>query len=257
MTTIVRAQLPSRYGDIRVVIVDDDSLVRRALKAYVNAGEGMVVVGEADDGDVSLGLVERLAPDVVLMDLRMPRLSGLNSTAAIMRKRPATRVIAITTFGAAESVVAVLRAGAAGYLMKDATPEEIVDAIRLVHSGLGALSPQVSGTLIAALRDGEDALVRRPSESEKLSSREHQIVEHLASGKSNREIALALHVSEGTVKARDGEVERSRPDAGADRGRSVRAGDLPLTGQLLAERLRDPRRLDNVRRRARAVAFDT
>lgn len=184
-----------------MVVVDDDSIVRRALSGYLSMADDIDLVGEAEDGEAATGLVERLSPDVVLMDLRMPRMGGLDATAEIMRLRPATRVVAMTTFGTADSVMPVLRAGAAGFLLKDAEPSEILEAIRLVSAGAGALSPRVSGELIRAVQGTSIASVRRPSEAECLSPREAAIVEHLASGKSNSEIARALHISEGTVKA--------------------------------------------------------
>jgi len=186
---------------IRVAIVDDDTLVRRALTAYVDSADDMTVVGEAEDGEQALGLVERLTPDVVLMDLRMPHLSGLDATSTIVESTPHCRVIALTTLATADSVVPVLRAGAAGYLLKDAAPADILDAIRSVHDGSGALSPRVSGEIIKTLQSSPADPAQRPRESERLSARETEVVEQLAMGKSNSEIARSLHLSEGTVKA--------------------------------------------------------
>lgn len=188
-------------GVIRVVIADDDSLARRALAAYVGSAGDMVIVGEAEDGQAAVEAVERLAPDIVLMDLHMPHMDGREATIAIGAIKPETRVLAITTFGTVDSVVPVLRAGASGYLLKDAAPQEIIEAIRLVHSGAGALSPDISGKLIRALRTTGAGSLPTLSETEKLSARETEVVENLASGKSNNEIAQALHLSEGTVKA--------------------------------------------------------
>lgn len=183
-----------------MAVVDDDTLVRRALTAYVDSADDMIVVGEAEDGQKAIALAQRLAPDVMLMDLRMPHVSGLEATAAIVEATPGCRVIALTTLATAESVVPVLQAGAAGYLLKDAAPGEILSAIRSVHSGSGALSPRASGELIKSLRSA-GTVTARPSEGERLSSREAEIVQHLAMGKSNLEIAHSLHLSEGTVKA--------------------------------------------------------
>lgn len=188
-------------ADISVVIVDDDGLVRRALSAYVSAADGMEVVGEAEDGRAAVDMVLRLVPDVVLMDLRMPQMSGVDATIAIGAQLPSSRILALTTFATPDSVVPVLRAGAAGYLLKEATPAEITDAIRVVHEGSGVLSPSVTRDLIAALRTTEQGVMRMPAENEKLSIREAEIVEHLALGESNSEIARAMHISEGTVKA--------------------------------------------------------
>lgn len=161
----------------------------------------MAVVGEAGDGRAAVDMVVRLAPDVVLMDLRMPQMNGIDATIAIGAQRPGSKILAITTFATAESVVPVLRAGAAGYLLKDATPAEITQAIRVVYEGSGVLAPSVTRELIAALRTTERGVMRMPAESEKLSDREAEIVEHLALGESNREIARAMRISEGTVKA--------------------------------------------------------
>ena len=183
-----------------MVIVDDDTLVRRALAAYVSEADGMEVVGEAEDGRTAIDVVDRLLPDVVLMDLRMPQMNGLDATIAIGGQRPGSRILALTTFATAASVVPVLRAGAAGCLLKDATPAEITDAIRVVHEGSGVLSPRVARDLIDALRTTEQGVMRTTAESEKLSIREAEIIERLALGESNCEIARALHISEGTVK---------------------------------------------------------
>ncbi|QLD11226.1 response regulator [Microbacterium oleivorans] len=184
-----------------MVIVDDDSLVRRALGAYIAAAEGMHVVGEAEDGDVAADVVVRSAADVALVDLRMPHVGGLEATIAILAVKPDTKVIGITTMATAEAVIPVLRAGAAGYLVKDSSPDEITDAIRAVYRGTGALSPAVTGQLIRALQTAESGALRLPTESEKLSAREAETVQYLAAGQSNGEIARSMHVSEGTVKA--------------------------------------------------------
>lgn len=183
------------------MIIDDDSLVRRALGAYIATTDDIVVVGEADDGDLAAQTVRDTGADVALVDLRMPRMGGLEATKAIHAASPETRVIAITTLATAESVLPVLRAGASGYLVKDATPDEITSAIRAVHRGTGALSPAASGELIRALQSSEVGGPAMPANIESLSPRELEVVECLAAGQSNSEIARSMHVSEGTVKA--------------------------------------------------------
>lgn len=195
-------------GGTRVVIADDDSLVRRAIAAYLADVEDIVLIGEAANGREAVEVAERTQPDIVLMDIRMPEMDGIEATAQITASQPQTRVLAITTLATAESVVPVLRAGAAGYLLKDAPVAAILDGIRAVHSGSGALSPEVSGELIRALRATEARAPRVPTEAETVSKREQAVVQQLATGKSNGEIARELHLSEGTVKAHLGSVMR-------------------------------------------------
>ncbi len=192
--------------DIRVVIVDDDPLARRALSAYVAAADDMTVIATAADGQEAIEVVAAETPDVVLLDLHMPRMDGREATEVLAARFPEVRVLAVTTLGAVETVLPVLRAGASGYLMKDASPGEVVDAIRQVYVGAGALSPHITGRLIAALQMNEVEPVRSLPDTETLSERENDVVRHLAAGMSNGEIARAMHVSEGTVKAHLGNV---------------------------------------------------
>ena len=145
-----------RSVTIRVALVDDDPLVRSALSLMLGGQADLEVVGEAGDGREGLALVERLRPDVVLMDIRMPRLDGLGATRALHARSDPPRVIVLTTFDADEHVVEALAAGADGFLLKDTPPAQIIEAIRAVAAGDPMLSPSVTRTLIRRLRDDAD-----------------------------------------------------------------------------------------------------
>lgn len=190
---------------IRVAIVDDQELMRSALRMMVQSQPDLDLVGEAGDGHEALALVRSRAVDIVLMDLRMPRLDGVAATAAITAERPDCRVIALTTFDLDEYAFPVLRAGASGFLLKDARSEEIVDAIRTVHAGHGVIAPATTRRLIeyvaAAPAPGGAERVRAA-----LTDRELDILLEVATGATNREIAGRLHLSEATIKTHVGHV---------------------------------------------------
>jgi DNA-binding NarL/FixJ family response regulator len=189
---------------IRVVLVDDDALVRSGLRMMLAGAHGIEVVGEADDGRGALVAVDRHRPDVVLMDIRMPQVDGINATR-LLRSQPAPpAVLVLTTFDADELVLRALRAGAAGFLLKDTPPTEIVRAIELVHAGDSMLSPAVTRRLIALVAGDGDADVRRDSARERLaalSAREREVALAVGEGRPNAEIAAELHMSVATVKA--------------------------------------------------------
>ncbi|MFV0375209.1 response regulator [Microbacterium sp.] len=191
---------------IRVLIADDEALMRRALVMFVGAAEDLEVVGEASDGAVALRQVAALRPDVVLMDMQMPNLDGVEATEKIVTAFPDTRVVAITTFSSERYVIPALRAGASGYLVKDAEPEQIVEAVREVHSGACVISPQVTRGLVDSVREARDAQPQPLSDGEALSERELDVVVALGRGRSNAEIAQDLHLSEATVKTHLGKV---------------------------------------------------
>ncbi len=190
---------------VRVLLVDDDALVRSGLRMMLaGAAERVEVVGETDDGRGVLAAVDRHRPDVVLMDIRMPQLDGIAATR-LLRAQPAPpQVLVLTTFDADELVLQALRAGAAGFLLKDTPPPEIVRAIELVAAGEAMLSPGVTRQLIALVAgDGEAAARgdRARTLLATLSPREHEVALAVGRGCANAEIAAELHMSVATVKA--------------------------------------------------------
>lgn len=192
---------------IRVLVVDDETLMRRALVIFVDGAEDMTVVGEAADGVVALRQCAALRPDVVLMDMQMPEMNGIEATRAISDRFPETRVIAVTTFSSERYLVPALRAGASGYLVKDAEPEEFVAAVRGVHTGGYVLSSPVTRDLVLSIRESPDRPEAAPIPSaEELSPRELDVVALLGCGMSNAEVARELHLSEATVKTHLGRV---------------------------------------------------
>lgn len=183
-----------------MAIVDDDKLVRRALTVFLDEADDIEVVGEASDGLSGITLVQTTRPDIVLLDMQMPRMGGVQAAIEITATRPETRVLAITTFGSVDMILPMLRAGAAGYLLKDAEPEAIVEAVRLVHAGVAALSPAITARLIETAQNGEVEMTKEFPSGHQLSDREQEVLAHLALGHSNAEIARTIHVSESTVK---------------------------------------------------------
>lgn len=192
---------------IRVAIVDDQELMRSALRMMVESQPDLTLVGEADDGLAAVDLVGSSRIDVVLMDLRMPRLGGVEATERIVRDHPSTRVIALTTFDLDEYAFPALRAGASGFLLKDARGEEIVAAIRTVHAGHGVVSPSTTRRLIQHVAASQPARVGAAVIADAgLTPREAQMLRELATGESNAEIAARLFLSEATVKTHVGHV---------------------------------------------------
>jgi DNA-binding NarL/FixJ family response regulator len=184
---------------IRVLIVDDDALVRTGLSMMLAGAEDLQIVAEADDGDKVGALVAEHTPDVVLMDIRMPRMDGLAATEQVRGRDGAPEIIILTTFDADEHVVRALRAGAGGFLLKDTPPAEIINAIRKVAAGEPILSPSVTRRLIAQVTE-----VHRSPAREllgQLSEREREVVVAIGQGKSNAQIGAELYMSVATVKA--------------------------------------------------------
>ncbi|MEU9988253.1 response regulator [Streptomyces sp. NPDC007971] len=183
----------------RVVVADDQTVVREGIVMLLGLLSGVEVVGSAGDGEEALRLVGELAPDVVLMDLRMPRCDGVEATRRIRAQYPGTQVVVLTTYADDESLFPALRAGARGYLTKDAGGDEIVRAVESVLSGEAGLSPSVQRRLLERLSEPEPA----PAAAEApdgLTARETEVLVLIAEGLSNQEIARALHVSTATVK---------------------------------------------------------
>jgi DNA-binding NarL/FixJ family response regulator len=189
---------------IRVLLVDDDALVRSGLKLMLAGAEQIEVVGEVDDGHGVLAAVDTHHPDVVLMDIRMPEVDGIAATTLLRAQPQAPQVLVLTTFDADELVVRALRAGAAGFLLKDTPPPEIVQAIEHVHAGDSSLSPAVARRLIALVAGDSDASARHENARERLgalSPREREVALAVGRGLANAEIASELYMSVATVKA--------------------------------------------------------
>jgi len=182
---------------IRVAIADDHAVVRQGLRTFLELQEGMEVVGEAADGEEAVALVERTAPDVVLLDLVMPRVDGLEAIRRIRERAPATRILVLTSFADDHTVLPAVRAGAAGYLLKDVQPPELAGAIRTVHAGEALLAPTVATMLVEQLAAEDGGGVER---GENLTPREREVLALVARGRANKAIALDLGVSERTVK---------------------------------------------------------
>ncbi|MDX2971416.1 response regulator transcription factor [Kribbella solani] len=187
---------------IRVLIVDDDPLLRAGLKLMLGGAEDIRVVGEAGDGTGVQGLIDRLAPDVILMDIRMPGTDGLTATEAVRRRPGAPEVVILTTFDADEHVLRALRAGAAGFVLKDTPPAEIVESVRRVVAGQPVLSPAVTKRLITRVADaGQDhRKTKAAARIAELNDREREIAVAVGEGKSNAEISATLYLSVPTVK---------------------------------------------------------
>jgi DNA-binding NarL/FixJ family response regulator len=192
----------------RVVIADDQALVRGGFRMILDAKEDMDVVGEAADGAEAIALTERERPDVVLMDVRMPAMDGMEATRRIIESGSSARVVVLTTYDADEYVFAALRAGASGFLLKDVRPPELVEAIRIVARGDALLAPSVTRRLLdrfaGALPDGAT-----PSpDLDELTEREREVLRFVALALSNAEIAARLHLTEATVKTHVSSVLR-------------------------------------------------
>jgi DNA-binding NarL/FixJ family response regulator len=191
-------------GPIRVLIADDDPLVRSGLAMMLGGARALRVVGEASDGHGVLPAVDRHHPDVVLMDIRMPRLDGIAATRLLRSRPTAPEVIVLTTFDADELVLRALQAGASGFLLKDTPPAEIVRAIEVVHAGDGMLSPQITRRLIAQVTGDGGTAARREAARQRLApltAREYEVAIAVGQGHSNADIARQLHMSLATVKA--------------------------------------------------------
>lgn len=186
---------------IRVLIADDQALIREGLELLLGLSPGIEVVGTAADGDEAVHLVAEREPDVVLMDLRMPRCDGVEATRRIVRDHPSTRVVVLTTYADDASIFGALEAGALGYLTKDAGAREIQEAIRTVYAGEALLDPAVQRRLIQQVRGmSPPKPAPAPALPDGLTPREAEVLRLIAEGLSNAEIAQRLVVTEATVK---------------------------------------------------------
>jgi len=179
---------------IRILIVEDQTLMRQGIKTILDLEPGMQVVGEAADGEVGSHLALDLRPDIILMDVQMPKMNGIEATAALCAAWPEARIIVLTTFSREDYVFQAVRAGAVGFLLKDTPADNLVATIRRVHQGEVFIQPEIASRILRELIAPQEAVI------EPLSDRERQVLVLLAQGFSNREIANNLVVTEGTVK---------------------------------------------------------
>ena len=186
---------------VRVLLVDDQALVRAGFRMILGAEDDLSVVGEAEDGDDAVRLARSLRPDVVLMDIQMPRLDGVEATRQIVAEPGTdTRVVILTTFERDEYIFEALRVGASGFLLKNAPPEELLHAVRMVADGNALLSPSVTRRVIEQYATTTPVSKHVTDSLAGLTDREREVLCSLASGKSNAEVATTLYVSEGTIK---------------------------------------------------------
>jgi NarL family two-component system response regulator LiaR len=185
-----------RADRISVLIADDHPVVRQGLRAFLQLQEDLDIVGEAGDGLEAVHQVEKLRPNVILLDLVMPRLDGIDAIRRIREANPDTKVIVLTTYADDEKVFPAVKAGAAGYLLKDVEPKELAEAIRTVNRGQGLLHPSIASKLMQEYAGEQE----RADSSEALTDREMDVLRLIAQGRSNREIAKEFVLSEKTVK---------------------------------------------------------
>jgi DNA-binding NarL/FixJ family response regulator len=186
---------------IRVLVVDDHAVVREGLRTFLELQDGIAVIGEAADGEDAVRQAEALKPDVIVMDLVMPRLDGVGAMRELRRRLPSARVIVLTSFVEDERLLPAIQAGAADYLLKNVAPPELARAVRAAHAGEAMIDPVVAARLV-------DAIAQPPGEpaAERLTAREQEVLALIARGYSNKRIALDLGIAEKTVKTHVGHV---------------------------------------------------
>lgn len=187
---------------IEVLIVDDHAVVREGLRAFLELQDGLRVAGEAENGEEALEQARRLAPDVILMDLVMPGGGGLAAMQRLRAELPGCRVIVLTSFLDDDRLLPAIRAGAAGYLLKNVEPAELAQAIRAAHAGEAIIDPSAAARLVAQLASG----LSRDADAERLTRREREVLTLIASGRSNKRIATELGITEKTVKTHVGHL---------------------------------------------------
>jgi len=185
--------------DVRVLVVDDQQLIRDGIASMLDIQPGVVVVGTAKNGQEALEQASALAPDIILMDIHMPVMNGIEATLKLRRQIPESQVVMLTTFDDESYIIRSLQAGACGYLLKDIAVDELAQAVKLAHAGVYQLAPEIAGKLVGNLMLKSQPKAPRPSEFG-LTKRELEVLKLIAGGATNREIAEQLFVSQGTVK---------------------------------------------------------
>ncbi|MFW6104759.1 MAG: response regulator [Candidatus Bipolaricaulota bacterium] len=180
---------------IKLLIVDDHRVVRSGVKALIDTEPDLEVIGEAGDGREAVTKVESQEPDLVLMDLVMPEMDGVEATGEIMKLSPTPKVLILTSFSEEERIIQAIKAGASGYLIKDASPDELVRAIKDVYNGESTLDPKVAGTVLRSVQSEPE------TSTEELTDREVEVLELLAEGLPNDDVAEKLYISERTVRS--------------------------------------------------------
>ncbi|MFB7138108.1 response regulator [Gottfriedia sp. NPDC056225] len=184
---------------IKILIADDHHVVRRGLIFFLNTQDDIEVIGEASNGEEALNLIKELKPDIVIMDLAMPVLDGIEATTRIHNEGLAVKVMILTSFYDQDHILPAIEAGAAGYYLKDSDPDELVSAIRKIHDGEKQFHSKVTTQLVSALT-GKSEIKQEQSFQDKLTKREMDVLKEITRGKSNKEIAASLYITEKTVK---------------------------------------------------------
>ena len=187
---------------IRLLICDDHAVVRRGLRSLVGVKAEMELVGEAVDGDEAVVMAQKLKPDVIIMDLIMPRKDGVTAITEIKKKNSDAKILVLTSFSDDKNVFSAIKAGASGYLLKDSSPEELLQAIHDVHAGKSSLHPVIAQKVIQEMHQPTDL----PPTDDPLSAREVEVLQNVAQGMSNQEIAQTLKIKEGTVRIHVGNI---------------------------------------------------